>query len=131
MHLHNKRRPITANSMEKAFKFVATAIGWASNRGAGERESNTTATTNYNNQFETNNQHVSSSNGYNNNNTLSTSDIASKDTVETSGKCKVNGAIVGTTRRSRMFTASSISYANDSDSDGTPGHNHRTNNTKE
>ena len=117
--------------MEKAFKFVATAIGWASKRGTGERESNNTST-NYNNQFETNNQHVSSSNGYNNNiNTMSTSDIASKGTVETSSKCKVNDAIVGTTRRSRMFTASSISYTNDSDSDGTPGHNRCTNNTKE
>ena len=112
--------------MEKAFSFVANAIGWASNRGAAQ--SNTT--TNYNNQFETNNQHVSTSNGYCHNNTMSTSDIASKDTAETSGKCKVNGAIVGTTRRCRMFTASSTSYRNDSDSDGTPGHNHCTN-TKE
>ena len=116
--------------MEHAFKFVANAIGWASNRGAGERESiSNNNTTNYNNQFETNtNQH---GNGYNNNNTLSTSDIASKGTVETTSKGEGNGAIVGTTRRSRMFTASSISYTNDSDSDGTPGHNHCTNNTKE
>ena len=116
--------------MEKAFTFVANAIGWASNRGGtGERESNNTSI-NHNNQFETNtNQH---GNGYNNNNnTLSTSGIASKSTVETSSKGKGNDAIVGTTRRSRMFTASSISYTNDSDSDGTPGHNHCTNNTKE
>ena len=115
--------------MEHAFKFVANAIGWASNRG--DRESNTNTSTNYNNQFETNNQHVSTSNGYNNNNTMSTSDIASKSTVETNTKCNGVGAIVGTTRRSRMFTASSTSYTNDSDSDGTPGHNHCTNNTKE
>ena len=113
--------------MEKAFTFVANAIGWANNRGVGERESNTSK--NYN-QFETNNQHVSTSNGYNNNNTMSTSDIASKGTIETITKGKGNGATVGTTRRIRMFTASSsISYTNDSD--GTPGHNHCTNNTKE
>jgi len=115
--------------MEKAFTFVANAIGWASNRGAGEGKSNTS--TNYNNQFETSNQHVSTSNGYNTNNRMGTSDIEGKGTVETSTKCKGNGAIVDTTRRSRMFTASSISYTNDSDSDGTPGHNHCTNNTKE
>ena len=111
--------------MEKAFSFVANAIGWASNRGA----SNTS--TNYNNQFETNtNQH---GNGYNNNNnTLSTSDIASERTVETSTKGKGNGAIVGTTRRSRMFTASSISCStrNDIDMNGTPQNNQSTN-TKE
>ena len=116
--------------MEAAFSFVANAIGWASNRGVGERESSNTSTKNYNN-LETNNQHVSTSNGYNNNNnTMSASDIASKSIVETNTKRNGVGATVGTTRRSRMFTASGISYTNDSD--GTPGHNHHcTNNTKE
>ena len=115
--------------MEKAFTFVANAIGWASNRGgAGERESNNTSI-NHNNQFETNtNQH---GNGYNNNNnTLSTSGIASKSTVETSSKGKGNDAIVGTTRRSRMFTASSISGSTRNDMNGTP-QNNQSNNTKE
>jgi len=115
--------------MEKAFTFVANAIGWASNRGAGEGKSNTS--TNYNNQFETSNQHVSTSNGYNTNNRMGTSDIEGKGTVETSTKCKGNGAIVGTTRRSRMFTASSISCSTRNDMNGTPQNNHRTINTKE
>lgn len=114
--------------MEHAFKFVANAIGWASNRGAGERTSNTT--TNYNNQFETTNQHVSISNGYNKNNTMSTSDIASKRTVETNTKRNGVGTIVGTTRRSRMFTASSISCSTRNDMNGTP-QNNQSNNTKE
>ena len=115
--------------MEHAFKFVANAISWASNRGAGEREVSNTST-NYNNQFETNNQHVSTSNGYNNNNTMSTSDIASKSTVETNTKRNGVGAIVGTTRRSRMFTASSISCSTRNDMNGTPQNNQSTN-TKE
>ena len=117
--------------MEHAFKFVANAIGWASNRGAGERTSNTT--TNYNNQFETNtNQHGNgyNNNNNNNNNTMSTSDIASKRTVETNTKRNGVGAIVGTTRRSRMFTASSISCSTRNYMNGTP-QNNQSNNTKE